>query len=36
MSGMLNTAGSWLTSSQVIVYSVSALGAAQQWLSTAG
>jgi hypothetical protein len=36
MSGMLNTTGSLDTSSQASVYSVSALGAAQQWLSTAG
>ena len=36
MSGMLKIHGSLDTSSQTSVYSVSALGAAQQWLSTAG
>ncbi len=36
MSGMLRTQGSFETSSHASVYSVSALGAAQQWLSTAG
>ena len=36
MSGMPTSQGSLETSSQTSVYSVSALGAAQQWLSTAG
>ena len=36
MSGMPKTTGSFETSSQASVYSVSAFGAAQQWLSTAG
>ena len=36
MSGMLKTHGSVDTSSQTIVYNVSALGAAAVWLSTAG